>query len=173
MQLYFTALAVFSVMCGLMAIVSTPAIISFAFSDMYSQPGARSFSHAALIRLSLGNVRAADEDLEAGRVNALWLASITDCINSIIFLGVILLIQRSLLEVRGRSTSTTLSMSKYSVYVEPSNDLLEWEGGDGKQNEAGFIEKLRAFLQTIGNMQIAEIPNDDPFSNGSDVPAIW
>lgn len=68
LRVYFfllKSLSLVSLACG---VISLPAIFSYRTQDMYDQPEADAYTHlAGAARFGIGNIRASDTDIEAGK----------------------------------------------------------------------------------------------------------
>ena len=170
LRLYFFVLKSLSFLFLACGVISIPAMVAFSGEKMYDHPAASHFSDASGVRQTLGSIHASDEDIEAGKVSVLWVASTTNCLVSLVLVLFTLWVGKRMNEIAVDTDRETITMSDYTIKITPKNDV-EWSAYKvngqvtRRQQEEKMLRDVETTLEsTVPDSTVAEI---------NAKPAIW
>ena len=177
LRMYFSIVKLLAMLCLGFGVFSIPTIMinigGVTGGGMYAQDSAAGFSKAYFVRTTMGNIRAPLEDIDAGRVPELWLASFIDVVVCLAIVAVIITTSRNKTDLVEETDFSMVTMGDYSVWITPGDLDVAWKQF-GKRQEDTFVIRLKRWLETTikhrdgTGVQVADIVED-----GKRTPAIW
>ena len=182
MRLYFLLLKALSFLFLFVAVLTLPAMISYAGADsLYDEPEAALYKDlAGAAGMGLGNVRASDAQIDAGSSGVLWLGSFTNALVSVCLTVFTLWIGQHMVEVDREVDQQSFTMADYTVKLMPLNDA-KWNEFrvSRSQSRAAQECRLKKMVQNATPPTMFSTPSDDVKPAGSKIaeigsqPAIW
>jgi hypothetical protein len=180
MRLYYYALRSLCVLFFVCGALSIPSMRSYAVGKMFDDSAAARYKDATAVELTLGNVEAAEGEIDSGLASKLWIASITNAGVAMCVVGFTLLVGKSMNQITVKTDAETITMSDYTVRIRPKLGICGGQGwssyrGKGhtrnrmqnkliKDIERELEEKVPPSIDMGQLVQIAEIAGK---------PAVW